>query len=698
MPISFLAPLFLAGLLALAIPIIIHLTHRERKDVVAFPSLMFLRRIPYRTVRRQRIRHWLLFLMRSAAIALLVAAFARPLLDSSVQGSTVFSSARELVVLVDRSYSMGYGERWDRALDAARRVIDGVGPEDLATLVLFEERAEAVTQATADQAVLDAALGAAALSARLTRYGPALQLAREIIEGSDKPLSEVVLITDFQKAGWDAQNAVSLPKGTAFTGIDVSNADPSNLAVTGASFVRSRRAGAERVAVSARVDNLGVQSFEDVTVSLEIDGQEIQTQSVGLAPNSSTMLRFAPFNLPREPVRGVIRAGDDALPLDNSFNFLLAPERAVSVLIVNPNGAGRDHGLYLRRALGVGGRPGFDVAETSIGQLSPADLEGRSVVILDDVPFPSGATGERLRVLISEGGGLLAVLGRRTRAGAWPAEARDVLPGAYGAPIDRSSSGGGTLSFVDYDHPVFELFSAPRSGDFTPARFFRYRRMELTGEPRVLARFDDGSAALAERRLGEGRVLVWTSDMANFWNNFAVQPVFLPFVHQALKHLSGYREPVAWFQVGDVIDLTEYSRQGGARFNRQEGSDEDVERIVESPTGVRFLMPADAEPQLVLLGEPGFYQVRYLEDGDERAYSVAVNVDVAESDLRALDPEELGGAVTAEGEAEAAAVEVVLTREDRERRQNLWWYLLVGAVVLLLGETVVSNRVPRLAS
>jgi len=74
---NFLAPAFLAGLAAIAIPVIIHMINRERKVVVEFPSLMFLERIPYKSVRRQKIRHLLLLILRCLAIALLVAAFAR---------------------------------------------------------------------------------------------------------------------------------------------------------------------------------------------------------------------------------------------------------------------------------------------------------------------------------------------------------------------------------------------------------------------------------------------------------------------------------------------------------------------------------------------------------------------------------------------------------------------------------------------
>ncbi len=77
---SFLTPLFLVGLAGLAIPVLLHLIQKERKNVVQFPSLMFLRRIPYQSVRRRRIRHWLLLCMRLAALALIVLAFARPFL------------------------------------------------------------------------------------------------------------------------------------------------------------------------------------------------------------------------------------------------------------------------------------------------------------------------------------------------------------------------------------------------------------------------------------------------------------------------------------------------------------------------------------------------------------------------------------------------------------------------------------------
>src|ERR1700682_3169857 len=116
----FLTPFFLLGLSAIAIPVLIHLIQREKKRVIEFPSLMFVRRIPYQSVRRRRIRHWFLLLMRAAALALIIAAFARPFFRQSATALAVSAGgSRELVILLDQSASMGYGDHWERARNAA---------------------------------------------------------------------------------------------------------------------------------------------------------------------------------------------------------------------------------------------------------------------------------------------------------------------------------------------------------------------------------------------------------------------------------------------------------------------------------------------------------------------------------------------------------------------------------------------------
>ena len=99
---TFLTPLLLVALAGLAIPVLLHLIQKERKNVVQFPSLMFLRQIPYQSVQRRRIRHWLLMMMRLAALALIVLAFARPFFRRHDFGAAAASGAREVVIMLDR--------------------------------------------------------------------------------------------------------------------------------------------------------------------------------------------------------------------------------------------------------------------------------------------------------------------------------------------------------------------------------------------------------------------------------------------------------------------------------------------------------------------------------------------------------------------------------------------------------------------
>src|SRR5579871_284812 len=148
---TFLTPLFLVGLGALAIPVLVHLIQREKKRVVQFPSLMFVRRIPYQSVRRRRIRHWFLLLLRAAAVALIVLAFARPFVSRNAVNAAATVGARDIVILLDQSASMGYGDHWTKAKDAAQTIVRGMGADDRATLVLFAKNAEENMRATSDR-------------------------------------------------------------------------------------------------------------------------------------------------------------------------------------------------------------------------------------------------------------------------------------------------------------------------------------------------------------------------------------------------------------------------------------------------------------------------------------------------------------------------------------------------------------------
>lgn len=671
---SFLAPAFLLGLVALAVPVIIHLIQRERKRVVEFPSLMFLRRIPYQSMRRRRIRHRALLLVRLAALALIVAAFARPFVGRPGLDVAASAGAREVVVLLDRSYSMGYGDRWDRARAAARRVVEGLEPDDRATLIVFSTGAEVVLRSATDRGLAIAAIEAARVGSGGTRYGPALKLAESVLAASKLPRREAVLISDFQKIGWDRSNAPRFPGDATLTPVLVSDPTTANVAITGVNLERTLFSGRERVTATAAVTRRGAGAAQDLDAALEIDGRPIATQRVHLSPDGSASVAFAPFTLSARHTRGTVRIGSDALPQDNAFHFVLSPGEPVPVLILERGGA-RDGTLYLRSALAIGNAPRFDATVKAVEQVAATDFDRPAVVVLHDAPLPSGAPGARLRRFVESGRGLFLVLGERS---AWSADA-DWLPGASGSPIDRGTGRGAVLSAIDFAHPVFEIFKTPRAGDFSAARFFRYRAFTLAGAAAVVARFDDGAAALVERPAGQGRVMVWTSTLDAFWNDLALKPVFLPFVHRVMTHLARYREPDPWLTVGQVLDIP------ADRFDR----------VAVTPGARQIPLPAQ-QPAVFELTEQGFYDIRGQGAGDSRPLTVAANLDALESDLSSIDPQEIVAAVSGGPRPEGTGAPAEqLTPQERERRQAFWWYLLLAGVLLLATETLLANRLSR---
>ena len=679
---SFIAPLFFVALAALAIPVLIHLIQREKKQVVRFPSLMFVQRVPYKSIQRRRIHNWLLLMVRLAALALIVLAFARPFFERQDLAAATGSGAREVVVLLDQSYSIGYADRWERARAAAYDAINGLGPADRGSVVLFSSGAEIALRSTgaAERERLTSAVAAAKPTDGATRYAPALKVAGSILAESPLPRREVILISDFQRGGWRGEEGARLPDGAKVTPVVIAGGvEAPNASVTAVSLARSTFSSQERVAVTAVVANRGTRSLTGGQIALEIGGRPIQTERLDVEAGSSTSVTFAPFTLATSNMRGTVRAGADALAADNAFNFVASPAQPVPVVVVDRGGTG-SAALYLTRALAIGDAPRFETTVRQPDAVTDDDLRRASVVVLNDVAVPA-ALGRRLARFVEAGGGLLVALGPRAT---WPQDA-DILPAVLQAPVDRTRGDAARIGALEYGHPVFEPFRAPRSGDFAAARIYGYRAVAPVPSAQVLARFDAGAPALVERRIGTGRVLLWTSTLDLAWSDFPLKPVFLPFVHRAARHLSAYAEPAPWSTVGHVLDAS-----FGAAASRPGGG------VVVTPSGRQ--VPIDEEGSDVLeLTEQGFYELRTRAGEGVAAAVVASNVDSAESDLTAMDPKEIVAAATrGSGDgSRAGGARVPLPPDAQERSQRLWWYLLLIGILVLGADTLISNRLSK---
>ncbi|MDE2876934.1 MAG: BatA domain-containing protein [Gemmatimonadota bacterium] len=685
---GFLTPLFLVGLAGLAVPVLIHLTRQEKGKSLGFPSLMFLRRIPFEETSRRRIRHWLLLVMRLAALGLLVAAFARPFVRGGALASVGGPGPEEVVILLDRSYSMDLGDNWARAVDHAKGVAAALRTQDRVSLVTFSETPHLLHRSISDPARVAATLDTLRTGSLATRIGPAIKLARSTLAASERPRQRVVLISDFQRPGWRPDPDATLPAGVTLEPVVIGGENAANLALTDLELGRESAGNRERVTVSARLINTGdTESTTEVT--LAVNDTDVGTATVTTPAGGAAPFTFDPFTLTHPFTRGEVRVAEapgTGLGEDNALHFVASPGGDLSVLIVDPLGGG-DSNLYLRGALGIAEGAGFATVLTR-GAPRESQLAAADVVVLNGAPFPGGSAGDRLRAFVEEGGGLLLVLGQRTTV---PSVHAEFLPATVG-PVTEGT-GERRLGFVDYDHAVFEAFMGPRSGDFSQAAFYRTRRLDVT-DGRVTAQFDDGTPALVEGRRGKGRILVWATGLDRFWNNLALQPVYLPFVHRVTRFLGGRGEIPPWHTAGSTVNLSALATAGVP---------------LEIPPGAVAMEPGggsvalDPATSLLRLESRGIWEIRPPGERPEHPMAVAANVDVTESDLARMDIEEFVAAVggeTAGGTAgddsttaDAAAVDPQAA--DFESRQSFWRYLLAAVFLLMVSETVLANRLSR---
>jgi hypothetical protein len=232
---------------------------------------------------------------------------------------------------------------------------------------------------------------------------------------------------------------------------------------------------------------------------------------------------------------------------------------------------------------------------------------------------------------------------------------------------------------------VFEAFRAPRSGSFSTSRVYLYRNVSASKDAQVLARFDGGTPAMLERRVGAGRVLLWASALDQPSSELPVKPVFPIFVQQAVRYLAAYREPQPSLTVGQVLDpsVAAAPRSGA------------ISRVVLTPSSRR--VPLEDEGTEVLeLAEQGFYEIRDVADASDLTV-IASNVDPAEGDLTPMEPADIVAAAVGEpgGPGGGTVGRVPLTPEAQENNQRLWWYLLLAGILLLGADTILSNRLAK---
>ena len=674
---SFLNPLFLLGFAAIAVPVVVHLVRRTRAQRVEFPSLMFVRRIPQRTIRRRRMQNWLLFALRCLAFMLLVFAFVRPYFGAGQADAN--RGQRANVILFDNSFSLRYGNRFEQAKQRARAVIDETRGNEPTAIVAFGQGYEAQSKFTTDVGQLKASLDSLKPGSDATNYAQALRGAEGLFKETAAADKRIFLISDFQASGRNETEAsYRLPSDIKLVTIDVGEMNSPNLAVTDVGLRPMIYQAKYEDRLTARVANFSDEEKTGVRVEFQLNDHTEGIREIKIAPRDATTVEFTGFNLNEGVNRGVIVIGGDDFTFDNRYNFTLRRAEQMKALTIETATRGRSESFYLRNALTTGENLPFNLEVKTAGSVNPADLGAYRVIILNDAQV-SPALAQALVKFVEGGGGLIIAAGPHTEPAAFNQVFQNFAPAKLEEAVRSAGGRGGdyaVMSEIKTDHPIFEVFK--RSGRLATARVFGYFRATPNEGAGVIARFEDGSPALIEATRGGGKLLLFTSTLDASWNDLPLTPIYLPLVRQMARHL-GEREERPWSLVGETFTASP-SKDGAPP-------------AVDAPNGERITdrkQTSDGE-LIVAAREPGFYRLRYAGNSD----FAAVNLDARESDLTRLDIEAFVASVTGadpNAAAQAAAKER-LSNEEIESRQNVWQLLLIAALLLFITEAVLARRI-----
>ena len=660
-----LAPIFLLGLLGIALPLWLHRFARDTRTKEPFASLMLLEPSQIHRSRERQLRYFVLLALRIALLAWLVLAFAQPMVPWRTPPLQAGERILHVIVL-DTSLSMREGEHWRRAVEKARGLIDALRSTDQGMLVTADSRVQVVKGPVNQSAAGELRSALASLEpgpARLD-YGMLMRSATSWI-GTQRPVTQLHLITDLQQTATPLQFAdLKPPDGVQLVLEDVGDGPARNQAVRNVAAAEH-----DANALDVRVIGSGPR-----TVVLTIDGKEKGRQTLSDAnadptarqPSQSRLL-FNDIDLGTGAHRAIVSLQPpDSLPQDDRF-YAVLERREPRVLIIGAASNGDDVS-YFSAAVGALTNPHLAVERTGPDAISQRALADYSALIVSDVGVLSDAKSDALQRYIESGGSVLVTLGPR----AAQQERMPLINQRRAATPARSTEMAGRemagrVAAVEESHPALRDAQGWRN-----VRFFRYVPVEPQPQDSVLIRFEDGHPLLIERKIGTGRLLVLTSPLDREWNDLAIHPLFVRFIGEAARYMTaGAAAPNTL--VGSVLPLGINGRIGAQVFD---------------PSGKRVLALSDTAGQTRLLAsEPGFYEVR----GGGRSEWIAVNADPRESDLtrmpdttialwKRLQRPELGALAAGQANADA-----------RPQLKALWLWLLVLAVTLAFIEPLVAN-------
>lgn len=659
MSLNFLSPLYLFGLLGMTIPIMVHLLTRRQQKHLRFSAVHLLLQSQKRSIKRSTPNRRFLLFIRCLGIALLSLALANPIFSFSGPSDFLPNSPSANVFILDDSYSMGtladQKSYYTRAVDALLDMSQSLSSESVYSVVSASGPARVLLDWSTDSSKAEKLLKLSQPSSRTTDIGQAIAETFRLLDSASQKKKRVYILTDRDKNGWN-EESFSLTGETRYpiNIIDFSGMrQGGNRAAVEHTEVRQEFLSNSRVIrVKTKILNLSqTKPIRKLKVSLWINGKKQNEGTLDIPTKSSAEKEFS-FPLKENvALNGEVRIENDSLLKDNVRFFNYQPNRTIKTLVVDGDPKTIEHQsetFYLERALNPFSVSLSNIEPTvsTLAELSTRDLFDYSVIMLCNVrDLPFGYEQE-LEKFVMRGGALFITLGDQVDAKFYNERMDNILSVRLQAIHQIAKDGEPfRLLIKPSKHPVLKVLKGRTLEEMKSIRFHSLYSVEPRENLKLTVpmSFENKFPALIESTAGKGKVILFVSSIDRDWNNFSIQPTFLPWIQRWVKYSA---------RGLDSLMLKELLV--GEPFSREEPSESSQTYIVLP--GGKTTRPSFENGQVTFesTNRPGIYQLYrgsskadtnatllQLPPGTEPAGSFSVNIDTTESSSIKITNEEI---------------------------------------------------------
>lgn len=675
---EFVNPLFLYGLAAIAIPIIIHLFNFRKFRKVYFTNVKFLEELQQKTQKQSQIRHLLTLLMRILAIVALVLAFAQPYIPASDTG--VKQQSRNAVsIYIDNSFSMGLnssqGALLDEALEKAREVAMAYSTTDVFQILTNDF--EGIHQRYVSREEFLELLNEVEISPASRNLSEVIKRQSDLFYEQKYESRVACLISDFQKNITDP--ALIRPDTTlsAFL-IPVQAADKSNLYIDTAWFDAPAYRVGQLAKLNVRVRNGADQDFEKIPVKLTINGQQRAIASFDLPAGRDTELTL-PFTIQDAGIQyGMLEITDFPITYDDALYFTFEVRDVIPLLAINSG----DESPYLNSLFQ--NDSSFVFQNIAENRLDYSTFNQFNLIILNGLNVISSGLAIELR-RFAEGGGNIAVFpGDEIDPESYRQFFQSLNTSFLAEKItgETKVSGINTLSEV-YDD-VFESVQENIDLPVVSSHYLIRRQPGSLMESQL--DLQNGNIFMGSEPAGNGMLYLFAVPLNPEWSNFVRHAIFVPTLYKIGLLSQGAAK--LYFLAGENERITLKSGlPEGDQVFRIKSVNKDFEVIPE----IRSIFSQTEIFTQNQIKEAGHYNVVH---NDQVLAGVAFNYNRKESDLSAYSRADLVNLLADNGltnfqvikPSDRSLTEVIGELSSGLRLSKLF---IILALLFLLGEVLL---------